>query len=524
MATTLFQQLPWDGGLNASLDEAMIPTAQLTVADNIVMDSRGSKRKREGISHNWDNATSGTDSIIALHDFWWGTATRTQRMLGISSTGNITSYASGVRTALTDAGTAWTGTLTSASILTFNNKAIFAVDGATNVIKMWDGSSSVADLPGSPPKASFLIEHLGRIWCNDKNNKDLFHYSPTNDHTQWNGAGDSGAIPIAVGDGDPEGITAGVSFGGDLYVFKRRKIYKLVGYEPESIQIVKLSDNLGCVSQSALRVVDNKDIIWVSEDGVHSLSAFLSTGESSISGDIQRLFNEDLSFIRLKYAQVAYVPSINSVAIALTEEASSNRLNTTSSVNNALYFFHLKRRQWWRWPDVSCQSLVVMTDADMKRLYIGTHTGRVSKAWNGLTYDVSMAAAQVAIKRSVSTGIIFVDGSPFTLKSFKRFVLYYKPKGRQTTSVSFRIDGQSIAPENSLSFSNATGASALGLGFELGATQLGSAGLFAAYAATVNGVGRGCKIIIEESSLTAQSDIEGFAVEYEPAGYFYEGQ
>jgi hypothetical protein len=36
--TQIFQQLPWDGGLNTSLDEAMIPVNQCRELDNVVYD------------------------------------------------------------------------------------------------------------------------------------------------------------------------------------------------------------------------------------------------------------------------------------------------------------------------------------------------------------------------------------------------------------------------------------------------------------------------------------------------------
>lgn len=65
--TQLFLQLPWIGGVNTSIDEAMIPSNQLTVADNVVFDTRGSRRKREGISYDWDDGTDTAHSVVAIY-------------------------------------------------------------------------------------------------------------------------------------------------------------------------------------------------------------------------------------------------------------------------------------------------------------------------------------------------------------------------------------------------------------------------------------------------------------------------
>jgi hypothetical protein len=526
MPTTLFQQLPWNGGLNTSLDEAMIPAAQLTVADNIVIDAEGNRSKREGINHNWDNAPSGnTEKIIGLHDYWYGDNTRNQRLVGVGASGNVYSYNSGTRTALTVASAYTTTPFTSACLITFNNKCIIAVDGTDNVMKMWDGAGNVENVPGTPPEASVMCEHIGRIVCNDKETPDMLHYSPTNDHTQWRGAGDSGAFPIAEGDGDPEGITALASWRGDLFVFKRTKTYRIVGTAPELMQIIKVSDSIGCVSQSAVKTLDQDDLIWVSEKGVHSMAATNTYGDfqaSYVSADIQKTFNKAITRSRLRFAQAAYLPNINSIAFAFTEESNLNRINTTSAVNNAIYLYNVPKKAWYRWPDLSCQSLCTAGDADKRRFYIGTHTGRVSKTFNDTSYDITAAAAQRAIRRRIASGVVFVDTNPFTLKAFKRFILYCKPNGAQTIAATVKVDDQPLPAENGVSFTFLGTGHPIGDGFVLGSTTLGSEGYFEAHARTIGGIGRGCKIALEENSLIGNAAIEGFAIEWEPAGFFYE--
>lgn len=49
--TQIFSQIPWNGGINSSLDSGIIPASDLVVADNVLFSSSGSRLKREGYSY-----------------------------------------------------------------------------------------------------------------------------------------------------------------------------------------------------------------------------------------------------------------------------------------------------------------------------------------------------------------------------------------------------------------------------------------------------------------------------------------
>lgn len=522
--------LPWSGGLNTSLDESMIASNQLTVADNILIGSRPVKKKREGINHDFDDQTAGTDLMIGLHDFWYGASSKTQKYVGINSarakyTWNV---GTGARTTITDAGTAWAGTLTTCSMVTFNNLCIIAVDGAANVVKKWDGTNDIADLDGTPPVASILRTHIGRLITNDKANVDRLHYSPAFDHTKWNGTGDSGAFDIGTGDGDPDGITAIFpTFKGDLFVAKRTKLYRLVGQSPEEIQIIKVSDSIGCISHNSVVQVGQDDIMWVSEKGVHSLQAVAAYGDFTsvdVSVDIQKTFNDDFTRSRLKYSWGAYLPQINSVAWAFTESSGLNRTLTTSSVNNAVYLFNVTAKAWYRWPDIPCTSLIVANDSGEKRFWFGTHTNRISKSFSGDAFDkVGNSGTQTAITMRVASGQMFMPGAaPTDLVAYKEFILHYRPSSQASVNVSVKIDKQSIPAENRLVYQESTGGTPLGTGFVLGSTPLGTTAVMSGYARSITGQGHTAKVTIEESSLTGEVEIQGIGLRFEPLTYVSE--
>lgn len=621
MPTQLFQQLPWVGGLNTSQDESMISSSQLTKADNVIFDTRGSRKKRDGIAQGWDSGTNAARSVVGEHDFWFGTSSKSQRMVSVMSDATVWSYNAGVRTQLTVGGSSWSGTLTGASMATFGNKCYIAVSGASNGIKYWDGSSSsIQDLcaqygnstlsrassgttrtlvfaqafglgdpaaivgsvlviqgcsntsyngtftvasistttitgdtitytgvgslsestaadtvtiVGKPgPMGAFLRQHLGRLWTNDKSNADRVHYCQTANPTVWLGVGDSGALDFGVGDGDPVGVTGMLpSFKQNFFVGKKTKMYRMVGVNPEDFSITLVSDGVGLASHNSCAAIDQEDVYWVSDRGVHSLSATNNYGDfdaSYISVDIQKTFNEGFNRSRLSNVWGAYLGNINSVGFAFS--------TIGNSYNNILYFYNIPLKAWFTWSGITCESMIVANDTDKRRFYFGSNNGRICKSFTGNNYDLDTSGAKIAIQFQVTTGQIFVNSNPNQVKdavnwtvtnpyasnALKRFILYYKPSGNHQITVNITVDNFRLNPENSLSFSQSTSTDLLGSTFILGTSVLGYTVVLGPYIRQIDGIGRGCKIDIVQNGIDEPLEIQGFAIEYESAGTGYE--
>lgn len=505
--------IPWQGGLNLSLDPSEIPSNQLTIADNVIFGVKGTRKKREGINFDWDSASNGSDAIIGLHDFWFGNASKVQRLVGVTDAKNIYSYTiGGTRSADLFAGTAWSSSLSTASFETLGNILVIAVDGSGNVMKKWTGTGNIADLGGTPPEASIIRKHLGRLFTNDKTRPDRLHYCTTGNPEEWNGTGDSGAIDIGFGDGDPEGITAIFpTFKGDLFVAKKTKLYRVSGLTPETFQITLVSSGIGCASHNSVVLIDQDDAMFISDKGVHSLSATANYGDfegAYVSFDIQGHFNDEFVQARLKYSWGAYLNNINSVAFAVTDS------DTAETENKSIWLYNIPLKSWYRWPSISCSSLIVAHESDRKRFYIGGSTTRVARSFNDTTYDVNSSGVDTAIVMRIKTGIIYLDDNPTTMKAFKWFGLIYKPRGTHTITVSIRIDNY---PVQALSFSEVGSTDFLGTTFILGASILGYDVVHAPYARTIDGYGRGAVITIEQAGTNDEVDIQGFAFGFEPA-------
>jgi len=609
--TSLFNQLPWVGGVNTSLDESMIPPNQLTRADSVVFDTRGSKKKRDGINYDFDSVANASKSIYGLHEFWYGTNSKTRKFVSINEDGLVRSYSTaGTASTVTVNGKAWSGVIDQITMVTFNNKLIIALNGDTNLVKFWDGDNNLEDLQnvynqtlytngrsssgttrtlvlssafkglvgdyivisgttggnasfyngtyavtsistsnvtddtitytavgtlaeagtsdsalrvnGTAPQATAIREHLGRLWTNDKTNRDRLHYSSPFNHTEWLGFGDSGALDIGVGDGDPDGIVAIFpSFKGDLFVAKRTKLYRVRGTSPENFSIELVSSGIGCVSHNAVTLVDQDDLMFISEKGVHSINAVSAYGDFNstfTSADIQKTFIDSFPKSRLKYAKAAYNPEINSVAFAFTDSNTPDLNVASLDINNSIWLYNVIFKSWYRWNDIPSQAMIVANDADKKRFYFGTDMDRIAKSFSGNPYDVDYDGNQTEITMTLHTGQIIVDGSLFNVKGFKRFLLYYKPFSTHTINVDVYVDGQNLDSANQLVFNDSPLGDLIGETFILGESMLGGNLKLASYTRTIDGYGRSVKIELTMGGINETAEIQGFGIEFEVAG------
>jgi len=531
MAIERFKLIPWRGGLNLATDSTVLNTEQVVKVDNIIQDVDEIKKKREGIKF-FDDASSSGESIIGLVDYWRtdSAGAKAQLLIGVSSNGNVYSYdATGARTILTVSDTAITSP-TRVSFEVQSNTLVIGLDGATNVPKKYNpnDAADVKDLGGTPPRFLFVREHLGRLWTNDQDNPERFHYTSTGSIEEWNGTGDSGALDIFPGDGDPEGIT-GIfpSFKGSIFVGKLTKLYEVSGFTPESFAINPVSTGVGVSSHNSIVAVDQDDVFYASQRGFHSLSATASFGnfESAfISKDIQPEFNK-FQAGRKKFIKSGYIPSFNSIVWGVSQAG--------SSTNMELFFYNLILSQWYKWPNLSCESLVTRSEDASPRLYTGTNNGRVIKTQNGnfkdtldsvdlsdkLGVDFLLGTSQLGISTfdfsipfRIKTGTVYPDNNPRSLKNFLGVAIWVKPKDTYTLEGRFKIDNQKT---QTFTITETQTFDLLGSTFILGTSELGAlAKAFPIYR-SVDGVGYGATLELEEDTVEHQMEILGYSIDFE---------
>lgn len=511
------------GNSNYNSDSCVVASIATTTTtnDTITYTFVGATSVTESIVTDTTAVVERNYDILAVMDAWYydsGTNTKKQILFSGTSQGKFFIYdVNGRRTQIAKAGSGATsivGPLTGIDLLLFNNKVIIAMSGVGNTPKVYDPTSAAtwADLPGSPPDANFMREHLGRIWTDDKMALDRLQYSATFDETSWQGVADSGILDISIGDNDPVGISAILPpFKGVLVVNKGLESRQVTGNAPENFQIVPASEGIGSASHKACVAVDNDDVYFMSRAGFHSLVATVEYGDFKtkfISRNIQNTFNS-WTPSKLKFVQGAYVSPINSVAYSVAE---SGHLKPNSIWLYNPTIMHKDGRQgvWYRWPDLNAQSLCTRLDNDELKLVFGDSIGRVSIAQNGTYTDYG----DTGIPYRIKSGALYVDGNPNTIKAFKRASLLFKPRGNFNFTAYFKVDNFPVQP---MVFSQSTAGAKLGVDFNLGFSQLGSNNNLAPFSQDVVGYGRGCTIEIFQSGLDAQVEIYGLVVEYEVA-------
>lgn len=511
--TSVYQLMPWLGGRNSTLDASIVPNNQLVIADNTLFSTDLARRKRPGFQYLDASAIGPSVKIMHGIDYWANiTNTKVQREVVVTDEPKIYSYtSSGTRTELTlkAASDALISGFSMVSFEVINEDLVIAFDNATSP-KKWNNQTGTEyeNLAGSPPVFKFCRSHINRLFAAGvATNPDRLYYSSTDNHEEWNGTGSSGAIDIFPGDGDPEGITAIFpATKGALFVAKRNRLYRVDTSDPSDANwtVEEVSRGIGCVGHNAVSAVGLDDVVFVSDRGVHSLASTQKFGDfegAFLSKDIQRDFNS-WNKGRYKQMKLIFVPELNSLILACSSEG--------FSVNNELHLLNVEDKQWYRFPNIEAEALWVAKLSNRDVPMVGGVAGRISQL-----SEESFNDNGSAIRLRVKTGTIYVDGSPLTVKGFKKISLFYRPKGDYNLTAYFKIDNYDA---QTLTFDLSGEFDALGTEFTLGTSVLGLVQVVPSVTLPVDGYGHGFSLDLRQEGLDEEAEIYGFAVEYELAG------
>jgi hypothetical protein len=476
---------PWLGGLNTSVDPMILDPQKLTVCDNIVFTNSGSRKKRGGQARYNSSPIGGTaaENVVHIIDYW----------------SNVSSTKREYFVALTDSGKVYrspfNGTWSSFSTLTLT----VGQGGVTNTIiqedlilgiknsgvpKLWDNQNTASNLvaltatSGSLPFSSAWIvtSFLERlVIAGDPANPDRVYFSATGNYQKWTASSTAGTaitIPVGDGDGDPDGITAifpGTGADRVLYVGKRKHLYRIDCSDPNqtnwSVRLV--SREIGVVNHNTVASVDDSDVIFASDRGIHTLSQVVNTtaiieGEF-LSFPIQYDYKNVFSTSDRSKMSATYVPDLNSYLLGCKR--------TGKSTFETVYGYNVELKEWFRWTNVPCNFLTVRfnktTGAD--ELYAAGSSGFVNKLLQTALNDFGSAIAT-----TIKTAFIAPDGIPFSENQFTGLACIYRAHENSTFTVSYSIDGlysQSVIFPQRSAGGNTLGTTLLGTSFILGNVQ-----------------------------------------------------
>jgi hypothetical protein len=289
MAKKTFKTRIWpaSGGLDQSSIPGTAKNSRLDECDNIIFTVNGSRKKRWGIDGYYDSGLSPvvTSNFRGGIDFW--------RNISSVQTQKVVSFVGGKLFA--DANNGIFADVTGSTSLVKDDQVSFEIYVGllvaffeSSVPQRWNMTDATfVDLGGSPPPASFGRVHGGRMWAaGNKAAPHRLYYSAPDDPEDWTLGGGGGSIDIDLGDSDPIGITAIFpSFHGDLYVAKRRSLYRVrtlrsSDLSSSAFSVETVVKGIGCIAHNSA-VATPTDVIWTSERGIHSLIATDKYGDVS---------------------------------------------------------------------------------------------------------------------------------------------------------------------------------------------------------------------------------------------------
>lgn len=301
--------LGFTGGYVTDLPEQSREPAYWLKAENVIYEVSGAARKVGGAAKINSTAISGAPNVTGMYDFWrgGGAATFTQKFVVMTSDSKIWKEdMDGVFDEITGSASISANAIPHFSIA--GDLLIIATDKNDTPL-YWDQTGDVQTLGGSPPAARGFTYHVNRGWAWGSNaNASRLYYSASDNVQDWSGA-DTGAIDIEAEDGDR--IINVVPHKGALIIFKgpnKGSIHILSGTSPSGSDAFARKvfvRGIPAVSiHSAVPVGD--DLLFVSNRGIHSLSATASYGdftESDVTRYLKRFFREIINRSNLSSCQ-----------------------------------------------------------------------------------------------------------------------------------------------------------------------------------------------------------------------------
>jgi hypothetical protein len=470
---------PWLGGLNTSVDPTILDPNNLTVCDNIIFTTSGSRKKRGGQARFNSTAAAGATSANFVHlSDYWATVSSAQREYFVGVTDNGKVYRS-----------AFNGTWSSFSTLTlsvtqggvtstvFNNDLFIGISGS-GVPKVWQSQSTSSNLVALAPTGSTVLPFtnawivqtfLERLFvAGDPANPDKLYVSKTGTAYDWTATGAAGGgitFSVGVGDGDPSGITAifpGTGADRILYIAKRRRMYRLDCSDVSQVnwKVSLISKEIGVISQNTVATIDDQDVIFASDRGVHTINQVLTTTDvvegQFLSFPIQYDWLNVLTTSARQKMSAVYMPSLNSYLIG--------GQRTGQATYETIYGFNIELKQWYRWTGTPCNFLKrrFNKSTGVEELYAGDGSGKVNQLLQAALNDFGNP-----IPAQIRTTFIAPEGIPLQENQYTNVAAFYRAHDNSTIRCSYSVDG--------LTSQNTTFAQKIAGGNTLGTTLLGPA-------------------------------------------------
>jgi len=237
-----------------------------------------------------------------------------------------------------------------------NNPAGGTVDQDVGIVTDNSMATLIETDNNRPPDSNFICSAGNRAWYFTQN-YGYYSKSAEPEHAP-------AANEIAFDPDDGEDITNGSPFGNYIMVQKNTKTWVISPYNPDRVDPMRLSNNIGCIAKRTFAVCGNGQVcIWLSQEGF-----YMSDGQSIKSiceGKIYKDIMENIDKSEMAAAEAIYYPNDMQYICYVPYLNSQYRIWVYSLTNDS----------WTRYDyPFTPHSVTLFTDEnDLKRLIIATY-------------------------------------------------------------------------------------------------------------------------------------------------------
>lgn len=240
--------------------------------------------------------------------------------------------------------------------ITFKDLAIGVnkASAGDNPVKVSTAAAAAA-LGGSPPKGKYIALWNNRVWIVSATEPNQLWGSKLNDPENWTvGANATDAITLDVEIDDGDLITGLFATREALYVFKSKRIYKVVQIDANkaptdqtNLKIVVHSQTVGCVSPYSIQPILD-DVAFLSEQGLLALS-LAATFEDFRTATYSRNVAEIAKIIKTtEEIPSLLLPNVNQYWISIPAAISTRQINEAYSLDYLNIHRGLDAARWTR--------------------------------------------------------------------------------------------------------------------------------------------------------------------------------
>jgi hypothetical protein len=335
--------------------------------------------------------------------------------------------------------------------------------GSNDVVRRWSGDDKPILAPPEVPSDVIAgTAHQGRFVCATSDRPLTVRYSGANDLSLWNHPDTGGESSFDIPDADGEAITAmRGDFYGLLIIWTNNStwVYHTNGNPLYDGILKRVAENVGCVGPRAHTAI-GKDVIFLSHDGVHTLSTIQEFGDvasASVTTSLRGLWQHNNNVDQRKI-----IPNRDSHIVHAAAEAKtyvSVQQSGQASLNSIFVFQHDLKA--WTGPYTFDSTLTAANGGGMKALeymQVGTMGRRFLFAASTLgdvaymandrksDYPNSISGTGYPIQFYIRSARL--DGrsvNPAFVRRMKRWRgmwLYILPRGGDSIKVSWNVDGE----------------------------------------------------------------------------------